>query len=144
MQLVGQIVYGVGDEARLQVINVRYPATPVQISRSTVPAYAKTVLVIGRLAYVGNLASGGLDVFDVSNPARPMLHSQTTTISDVLDIVLFNSQLVVAGDSRGVHLFQPVPTPEPTPVPPTPTPTPSPTTPPVSGPHRGFLPAAMR
>ncbi len=84
-----------GETAQIRVVNISDPSAPTPIGAVELPGPAKTIVVVGNLAYV-SCDLRGLVTIDVSDPTNPVIISTYVMGWHIDDLVVSNGHAFVA------------------------------------------------
>ncbi len=94
----------VGSGASVVLLDVSQPASPVCLSRVSLPDSVQDIVVSGGCAWVA-VATGGLYAIDVSNPAAPAIVGHGVTAGAANALAVSGGFAYVAEEAAGVEVF---------------------------------------
>ncbi|MFN8495826.1 MAG: hypothetical protein U0350_50000 [Caldilineaceae bacterium] len=86
----------------LQIVDVRDPSHPHQVSTLDTPGYVQGVDVINNFVYLAD-SEGGLRIIDVARPTNPRAIAALTLNSPVVDVTVQDHYAFVAAGEGGVY-----------------------------------------
>ena len=112
LHVSGGYAYVADGDAGLRVVDVSDPTRPSEVGFYDTPGQAHDVAVAGSYVYLadgpvgddGNWTGGGLQVVDVSNPARPTEVGFCDTPRSAHDVAVAGSYVYVAGVVAGLRV----------------------------------------
>jgi hypothetical protein len=86
-------------------VDISDPSEPKFVSRFDTKGYATSIDIKDNLVLVSS-GSGGVYLFDVSNPAKPLLKENITSAGYTNNAIFYKDKVVVAGRDKGVMVYK--------------------------------------
>lgn len=102
--LCGDVAYVADGASGLRVVDVHDPSSPRLAATLTASGYCRSVSAEGKFLCVGSLYDGGYQVYDISQPASPVLLSTNkyTMYNESWRVVLHQGRLAVIDYFSGI------------------------------------------
>jgi hypothetical protein len=99
-----QYAYISGDDARLRVIDVSEPGSPIEVGSCELPGGALDIAVQGNHAYV-TVGNSGLSIIDISSPTSPINVGTYDTPGSAQRVAVHGSFAYVADGNSGLRII---------------------------------------
>ena len=86
------------------MVNIGAPAEPLLVHTFDTTGYATSIDIMGSLAAVSS-GSGGIYLFDISNPSSPILKQNLRSAGYTNNAKFNKGKLVVASRDQGVLIY---------------------------------------
>ncbi len=101
--LQGDYAFAAQGARGLQIYDVKNPVGPIWLSGLDLPAPARTILVVGRSAYIGT--DTGVVVVNIHDPFEPQLLGQWTTRSPVRHLLSLERERLLVQFDNGLQIL---------------------------------------